>query len=64
MIPTVREVIFVSIKAGLMVNVSLSVSQKTTRPPAWVMVSEVEIHEWAVVMTSSPGFTPKARMAI
>ena len=33
MIPTVRGVILASIKAGLMVNVSVSVSQKTTRPP-------------------------------
>ena len=31
--------------------------------PAWVMVSVVEIQEWAVVTTSSPGFNPRPRMA-
>ena len=32
-----------------------------TVPPAWVIVSEVEIQECAVVMTSSPGFDVRAR---
>ena len=31
----------------------------TTRPPAWVIVSVVEIQECAVVITSSPGLTPE-----
>src|SRR4051812_43488639 len=64
MIPTVRGVIRASIWAGSIVKVTGSTSQKTTRPPAWVIIAEVEIHEWAVVITSSPGFTPSALMAI
>src|SRR5262245_7334893 len=64
MMPTVRDVIRASICAGLMVKVTGSTSQNTTRPPAWVIIAEVEIQEWAVVMTSSPGFTPSALTAI
>ena len=43
MIPTVRAVIFARISFGSIVNVAGSVSQKTTFPPACVIVSEVEI---------------------
>src|SRR5437773_1745938 len=64
MMPTVRGVIVASIWAGSIVNVTGSTSQNTTRPPAWVIIADVETHECAVVMTSSPGFTPSARMAI
>ena len=64
MMPTVREVILDSICAGSMVKVTGSTSQNTTRPPACVIIDDVEIQEWAVVMTSAPGFTPRASMAI
>ena len=64
MIPTVRGVILASISLGSILKVSLSVSQKITLPPACVIVSDVEIQECAVVMTSSPGLTPSARIAI
>ncbi len=63
MMPTVRGVMCASICAGSMVKVSASVSQKTTVPPACVIVSVVEIQEWAGAMTSSPGLTPSACMA-
>src|SRR6185436_10910961 len=64
MMPTVRDVIFASTLAGSMVKVTGSTSTNTTRPPAWVIIAEVEIHECAVVITSSPGFTPSALTAI
>jgi hypothetical protein len=64
MMPTVRGVMRAAICAGSMVPVSGSVSQKTTLPPACVMVSVVEIHEWAGASTSSPGCTPSAFIAM
>ena len=47
--PTVRGVIFASISAGSSVKVSRSVSQKTTVPPACVMVSVVEIQQGVTI---------------
>ena len=49
---------------GSIVKVSSSVSQNTTRPPACVIVSDVEIQECAQVMTSSPGFKPSPLSAM
>jgi hypothetical protein len=62
--PTVAGVIFLSISIGSIVKVSSSVSQKTTRPPACVIVSDVEIQECAEVMTSSPRFKPSPLRAM
>jgi hypothetical protein len=39
-------------------------SQNTTLPPAIVIAALVAIHEKAVVITSSPGFMPRAFIAI
>src|SRR2546430_1129613 len=43
--PTVAGVIFLSISMGSIVKVSSSVSQNTTRPPACVIVSDVETQD-------------------
>jgi hypothetical protein len=49
---------------GINRKVSSSVSQNTTRPPACVIVSDVEIQECAEVMTSSPRFKPSPLRAM
>ena len=63
MMPTVRGVIAASIAAGSIVKVVPSVSANTTLAPACVIIADVEIHECAVVMTSSPGLTFSAAIA-
>jgi hypothetical protein len=60
----VRGVIAASIAAGSIVNVAPSVSQNTTMAPAWVIIADVLIQECAVVMTSSPGCTFRAAIAL
>lgn len=56
--------IFFCISLGSILNPPFSISQKTTFPPAKVIAALVAIHEKAVVITSSPGFKPKAFIAI
>ena len=52
-----------AIAAGSIVKVAPSVSAKTTLAPAWVIIADVDIHECAVVMASSPGATFSAAIA-
>jgi len=58
--PTVREVMAASIFAGSMLRVAGSQSTSTTLPPAIQIASAVAKKVFAVVMTSSPSFRPRA----
>ena len=58
--PTVRGVMAASIFAGSMFRVAGSQSTNTALPPAIQMASAVAKNVFAVVMTSSPSFSPRA----
>ena len=64
MMPTVREVIRLSTTSVRTLNVARSTSQKTGFAPMYSTTLAVATHVNAGTMTSSPGFSPSAAMAI
>src|SRR5437763_9269959 len=64
MMARVRDVIFASISSGAMLQVTGSMSTNTGVAPSRTMTSAVAMKVNGVVMTSSPGLSPRAISAI